>query len=61
VIASDLILLDKAPAGEVAPLQNNASSEGRSTSQTEQPVATAAATDPLSTAADEINIEDIPF
>jgi single-strand DNA-binding protein len=54
VIASDLILLDKAPAGEVAPLQNNAPA------QTEQPVA-AVASDPLSTAADEINIEDIPF
>jgi single-strand DNA-binding protein len=53
VIASDLILLDKAPAGEVAPLENGA------TTTHEQPaVATA---DPLATAADEINIEDIPF
>ncbi|MFA5010084.1 MAG: single-stranded DNA-binding protein [Patescibacteria group bacterium] len=62
VVASDLILLDKAPAGEVAPLQNNAgNTEGHPTSQTaEQPVA-AATTDPLATAADEINIEDIPF
>lgn len=61
VIASDLILLDRAPAGEVAPLQNNAGdNEGRSTSQAiEQPAVAAA--DPLSTAADEINIEDIPF
>lgn len=58
VIASDLILLDRAPAGEVAPLQNNSGDN-----QTiEQPVATqAAAADPLATAADEINIEDIPF
>ena len=55
VIASDLILLDKAPAGEVAPLQNNAPT------QAEQPVTASAAADPLATAADEINIEDIPF
>jgi len=54
VIASDLILLDKAPAGEVAPLQNNAGDN----QTVEQPVAAA---DPLATAADEINIEDIPF
>ncbi len=53
VIASDLILLDRAPAGEVAPLQNNVSTEASA-----QPVA---AVDPLATAADEINIEDIPF
>ncbi len=53
VIASDLILLDRAPAGEVAPLQSNASTEASA-----QPVA---AVDPLATAADEINIEDIPF
>jgi single-strand DNA-binding protein len=57
VVASDLILLDKAPAGEVAPLQSNASSS----QATEQPVAAQAAADPLATAADEINIEDIPF
>lgn len=55
VVASDLILLDRAPAGEVAPLQNNAAA------QTEQPVAAQATADPLATAADEINIEDIPF
>ncbi len=53
VIASDLILLDRAPASEVAPLQNSASEK------TEQPAAVAS--DPLSTASDEINIEDIPF
>lgn len=52
VIASDLILLDKAPAGEVAPLEQSAA-------PAQQPVAAAA--DPLSQAADEINIEDIPF
>jgi len=56
VVASDLILLDRAPAGEVAPLQNNVSDQ-----TAEQPAATAAAADPLATAADEINIEDIPF
>jgi len=56
VIASDLILLDKAPAGEVAPLQNNTSDN-----QTAQTPVAAAAADPLATAVDEINIEDIPF
>lgn len=53
VIASDLILLDRAPAGEVAPLQNE--------TKTEDAVPAQAAEDPLSQAADEINIEDIPF
>jgi single-strand DNA-binding protein len=54
VVASDLILLDRAPANGAAPLESGAPAE--------EVAVTASDADPLvSPAADEINIEDIPF